>query len=309
MTTKLSEFSIEQNTITKTILDRVLVQHHRKIELSADEFEVVLALIAEGPPKISRLLMMALAPSSLSPMGEPLLAAKGAEWLASCPSDRAGVLFLGMKAPTQRSVLETVYSKNPELYGYLKGKTAGHLVRVGSAVVSKARGDALVETRADRLLDQVMDDSVSGPAMDVALDALVRDFDWEDVIRIVGSVSGLFNDQKVPLNAASDFKKHLKWHQIMARLPKALPDETVAAWDHHVVVALGRMPDVTWVFKVLDQFPVVSISRILRRINRNVEHKDLSVRNQSSRLLKEIRDNIDTLNFENVRLAVYYTPS
>ncbi|NBV42726.1 hypothetical protein EBR96_08175, partial [bacterium] len=68
-----------------------------------------------------------------------------------------------------------------------------------------------------------------------------------------------------------------------------------------------RMPDTEWIFKVLNQLPVFTIRRVLTVIHEQLSHSEFSRRNLAARLLKEIRSDVDTDKFENVRLAIIST--
>jgi hypothetical protein len=170
--------------------------------------------------------------------------------------------------------------------------------------MSNAKGAPLISLRLDELQIKIRDSGVSPAEIDGEVNELMQTFDWEVVSAMMMRISQWFETQKIPMNSASDFKTHLKFHSLLAALPSVLPDATLRVWDQRVISALARMPDATWILKVLDQFPIPSIRRILEMMDAETANKDMAVRNQASRLLKEIRDNIDTLNFENIRMAV-----
>jgi len=301
---RFDDFSPDHNQIAKSFLDRVLIQQERGIELSVDNAPVVAAIIAESPQKVAMVAMSAVDPKSLRQLGPHLVEARGVEWLCICPPESAVALFSGLPALRQQVVLQTVYARSPERYERLKSHTVHPLIRVDGVVMSNAKGAPLISLRLDELQIKIRDSGVSPAEIDGEVNELMQTFDWEVVSAMMMRISQWFETQKIPMNSASDFKTHLKFHSLLAALPSVLPDATLRVWDQRVISALARMPDATWILKVLDQFPIPSIRRILEMMDAETANKDMAVRNQASRLLKEIRDNIDTLNFENIRMAV-----
>ena len=306
---RLSEFTDEQTAISKTILERIFVKLERNVGLQPDAIDVVVAMIVEAEDPVSRLITQALGTPALIQMAPALVELRSAVWVEWVDPEILLEVFSGLRAPLQRKLLEDLYIHSPRLYHVLRHRSAGQMSRVGGTFVSKAKGAAMIETRVERLVTQIMDDTKSVSDMEVSALVLRRDFDWDDVVRVVAEVVAELVRMAIPLDCATDFNKYLKLHWMLAYLPRAFPDEGRLPLLRTVREAIYRMPDIQWVLKVLNQFPNDTIAPVIELIRADELHPDLSKRNRATKLMNDLRASIDTANFENVRWALESMPA
>lgn len=304
----LTEFTEEQTAAAKVFLERVFVNLEQAIVPDPAMLELIVAMIMESDDKIARLITQSLATPALIYMAPALVEARQMAWLDWVDRSILPGMFSGLRVPLQRTILEALYTESPDMYDLLRQHSSGQMIRVGATFVSKAKATVMRDTRVDRLVAQIMDDTESPANIEAAAGVLRRDFDWDDVVDIVATVVKEMDRLSVPLVSSSDFKKHLKLHWMFAALPRTFSDADRAPWDRIVADAMYRMPDTQWVLKVLNQFPVETIVPVILLIRLDQHHSDLSARNRAARLSNELATAIDMPDFENVRLALDSIP-
>lgn len=305
---RLSDFTDEQTALATAILERVFVRVERFIGLPPEAIDVVVAMIADAEDTVARLITQAMGATALIQMAPALVELRGLVWLEWVAPEVLTGMFSGLRVPLQRKILEDIYTQSPYLYDVLRHHSSGQMVRVGNAFVSKAKGSVMIETRVDRLLALIMDDTEAPTDMEAAALVLRKDFDWDDVVRVVAEVVAEMTRLALPLVTATDFKKYLKLHWMLAYLPRSFPNEGRVPLDRIVVDAIYRMPDVQWVLKVLNQFPRETIAPVLELIRADKLDSDLSKRNRATKLMNDVMGSIDMPNFENVRWVLDSVP-
>lgn len=293
-----------QDQACRAFLDLVMVQHQRSLDIPLEQLDTIKTMIFAAPPKLFKVLIGALNASTLFTLSDDLTAAKGIEWLQAVHYAEVDMLFSKFSLPMQRKLLGNLYATHPAVYARLKDCVRGKLIRIEGMFVTRVKWDGMVETRLDRIVAQFLDSSVAPADMGASAADLQRDFDWDDVMSIIRM---LVADQRllaVPLGTANEFRVHLKIHWFLDAFPGVLKPSEWTRWDQLVVDALVQMPDVNWVLKVLAQFPDTALDRIIGVIQQASVHSDSTVRNRANRLLNELRDGVDSGNFENVRLVL-----
>ncbi|NBV83452.1 hypothetical protein EBR57_04950 [bacterium] len=304
---QLTDASDDQTALGKAILTRIFVDQDRHIRLEADQLGLTAAMIVAAESSVARVMVQALDVPTVVEMASFLFDAHGGRWLEWVDQSVLVMVFQGLNVPLQRRLLEWLHHDGSRLYDVLRAKTSNSMIRVGATFVTKAKAGAMIETRVDRVIQLIKDDAIAPAEFDEVSASIRRDFDWDDVVGVVEGVIAEFRQLAIPLASAADFKAHLKVHWLLAKLPRSFSMESRRPLDRLVADSVYRMPDMTWVLKVLNQYPKESIGAVLAVIASDQLSADSAVRNRAVRLLNDLRS-VDMADFENVRWALQSMP-
>ncbi|NDC82707.1 hypothetical protein EB093_03460 [bacterium] len=301
--TPLDQFTSEQTAWLVGLLETVMVHRMRGIEIDGDNEPLVASVIAFGPESIAKVVIDSLAASSLLAVAPAILNVRDVACTAWFPGPVLDVVVQQLPASLQKKVLEYHYLKDPITYRRLK-QLFQKWQRVGSTFVTAVKAESLTDTRCDTLRQSIQHPS-KFPSDVVGLTAAIRrDFDPEDVEKIICNTLDLLGRESLPLATADHFKTYLKIYVMIENFAGYFSADAVAPWNRRVVDAVYRMPTSEWILKVLDQFNAPSIRRFLDLIDADTRHKTASIRAQAIRTQQAVSETIDTSNFENVRLAI-----
>lgn len=215
-------------------------------------------------------------------------------------------IFSDMDIHHQKVVLENVYAQRKDIYSRLKPLVNDRLSMVNGIMIEKEHVlGAIMDREIQSVLTMVDDESSSLTSMSHYAQHLLDTYDIEDVDVFGKTLIVTFVRQRIPLRNKASFLKYLKLAHVLAPMDASITFDNRPYYVlvDRICIGLMGLPDVSWVIRVLNQFPVPMIRDVIR-ISASYERiASFEKRNLYCKLYTMIKKNMAAKNTDRIRLA------
>lgn len=293
--------------IAKALLTTVIQPGPIRLDLRSEtEREVFVTLVTMATDLVAARLVSAV-PEGDDVLTPSLFTRFTPQVMATLPIALLSGVFLRLPVAQQQACLAFLYTEDLDRYEVCLGVTRIRWVRVGNQFIERVKADALLETMGQRLLSELLNTTVTVQDLDLVCDRMCDEFEWADVTFILRQTMSDFVKQKTTMSTADDLKGFLKANWVVSRFGFAMSDLILLQLSSKTLAGLARMPSIAWTLKLLNQFDVLSIQRLVRQAETDQLEGDATRRNAALIVLKATRQLVDMPEFETVRLAMGMT--
>ncbi len=290
--------------IAKSILDAIVQSATARLALQSEAEQTVFQeLVRDASPLVASRLVGAL-PEGHPVLSESLMSKFTPQVLTSLPIASVQSVFARLSVSQQHASLVGLFDMDSDRYDACMSVNRLRWVRVGHRFIERVKSADFTETMAQRLVTQLIAPSVSVVDLAAVCNRMLDEFEWGDVALVLTQSLTYFLDQVVAIRSADDLKSVLKANWILSQFPFGIPESVAAPIVFRTIEGLAQMPSSDWVLKLLNQFDVGSIKRIVYRADADQLHRDTSRRNSALKVMNALRELVDMPEFKTVRFAL-----
>lgn len=203
-------------------------------------------------------------------------------------------------------ILQKLYQNNKEKYHELKQALDQTISIVEGVIITKSSElNLLIEADIERLIKAFLSPKLVIKQMNQLSKRIEKKYEKEQLETLVSTLIEQFNHLKIGLRNAQEFSNHLKFYQFLFPFFRLYPNltERLKINIHQLILSLHQLPNLNWVFKVLDQLPVPVIEMVIKQLRLHERIREFEKRNIYCKLLKNIEENLKRSSAENVKQA------
>ncbi|MFC1771382.1 hypothetical protein ACFLZV_05805 [Candidatus Margulisiibacteriota bacterium] len=215
-------------------------------------------------------------------------------------------IFKSLPKDKQKEYLEKIYFDNPQKHSDLKKAVTQKLSIAGNVWMEKHLvNETMLENEINSILNLFVDPKLSYEDTAIISRQIEKKYDLSHLEEIISKVSSQFIEMDIPMEDAQTFLIHLKFHYFIDVYLKSFPglQSLLDPLVEKTIIALGKLPDQSWITRVLNQFPLHTIKIILTSLINSKELSDFNKQNTYSKILKGIKNNLEAPEAANIRFA------
>jgi hypothetical protein len=226
--------------------------------------------------------------------------------LLSSNSKLTKYIFKSYSEKEQQKLLKTLFNQNRAKYQELKNSITEKIQLVGPIWLEKnTSSDTSIENEKQHILNSILDSKLSFEDTAMLANRIKNNYELEDLEKIILSVAEHFTKLAMSMTNPETFLVHLKFHYFMSPFLKDFQKLQVLYKKliNECIFSLNTLPNEKWIIKVLNQFPLTIIKRILQTLMGHEKIADFNKRNIYCKILNKIKQNLDLKEAANIRFA------
>lgn len=217
------------------------------------------------------------------------------------------LLFKEFDSQTQLSILKHIYKKDSIKYTILRELSTEKVSMVGGVLVKKKDVvSTVIDQDKEALLNYFQSSKKSFSAYKAVIKNLSNKYELDDLEILMKKIIEEFVRINYPMNNQNEFKVHLKFYYVVEHFVENFPklEQILVPLVDPFLMALKKMPSSKWTIKILNQFPVLTLRRLIKVLSRYESIPQFEKRNLYCKILNDINSNLKNEENVNIRIAV-----
>jgi hypothetical protein len=205
-------------------------------------------------------------------------------------------IAVGLSGAEGGKYFKKLYVSHRSFYKVLKQVLDRKVDRMGPILVKRAKvSHVVLQKEIDQILTGIISPKTSVAQCVEASSHLGEHYDAEALDHILSGLIVSFRKMKLSMNDEASFLTYLKFYFFVAPFLKLFSElsKGMAGILDVTILAMSKLPSVSWVFKILSQLPEEIVVLLVSQLKKHGELRQFEKRTVYTKLAEAIRDHLD----------------